>query len=257
MSELAIRNYRPDDYLNVIKLYNSTSAGGPYLGRDGQYFNYFLSYPGVSGDSVFVAASKHGIEGVAIIAINQDERYTVGKIVELWAREAVVGNALVQKAEEYCRDKCVDRLEINPPTFLDSSKTFAGWQKIGQRRVFMIKPLSLIPPLEALFDTAVVSRIGHGKGFLFVCDDEKISVEISGNKVNIENNKSRVDGSDIVVRISPQTLLALVFGSANPYLALLTGRFKIRPLRGISRALKMLQAIRISQAWSLAIVDRR
>ena len=98
MSELTIRDYRPEDYPDVIKLYNSTDAGGPFLTRDGQYFNYFLSYPGVRQDSIFVAASEDGVEGVAIIAINQDERYAIGKIVELWASGTAVGSALVQKA---------------------------------------------------------------------------------------------------------------------------------------------------------------
>lgn len=257
MHESTIRNYCPDDCPNVIKLYSSACVDGPYFFRDGQYFNYFLSYPGVRGDSVFVAESKHGIEGIAVIAINQDERYTTAKIIELWASKAGVGSALVQKAEEYCCDKDVDRLEISPPVLLDSSKTFNGWQKISQRAVFMAKPLSLIHLLGALFDTVALRRIGPGKGFLFMCDDETIRVEMSGTRVNIEGNKSRLDCNDIMVRVSPQTLLKLIFGATDPYLALLTNRINIRPLKNISRALKMLRAIRISQPWSLAIVDRR
>lgn len=257
MYELTIRHYRPEDYSDVIKLYNSTGTGGPFLARDGQYFNYFLSHPGVRPDSIFVAASEDRVEGLSIIAINQDERYTIGKIVELWASGTAVGSALVQKAVEYCCDKDVDRLEVSPPAFLDSSKTFAGWQKISQREVLMIKPFSLKPLLEALFDVTMLKRIGSGKGFVFVCDDETIRIKISGTSVNIEGNKSLWNCSDIMVRVSPQTLLELIFGSSNPYIALLTGRIKIRPLRSTSRALKILRAIRISQAWSLAIVDSR
>jgi len=257
MYELAIRHYRPEDYSDVIKLYNSTGTGGPFLARDEQYFNYFLSHPGVRPDSIFVAASENGIEGLSIIAINQDERYTIGKIIELWASGTAVGSTLVQKAVEYCCDKGVDRLEVSPPAFLDSGKIFAGWQKISQRGVLMIKPLSLIPLLKALFDTIELRRIEAGKGFLFVCDDETIKVKISETRVNIEGNESPWDGSDIMVRVSPQTLLELIFGSANPYIALLTGRIKIRPLRSTSRALKILRAIRITRPWSLAIVDSR
>jgi len=257
MYELVIRRYRPEDYSDVIKLYNSTGTGSPFLARDGQYFNYFLSHPGVRQDSIFVAASEDGVEGVSIIAINQDERYTIGKIIELWASGTVVGSALVQKAVEYCCDKGVDRLEVSPPAFLDSGKTFAGWQKISQRGVFMVKPLSLKPLLKALFDVTALKRIGPGKGFAFVCGNETIRVKITGTSVNIEDNKSPWDGSHIMVRVSPQTLLELIFGSANPYIALLTGRIKIRPLRSTSRALEILRAIRISQAWSLAIVDSR
>lgn len=257
MYELAIRHYRPEDYSDVIKLYNSTGTGGPFFTRDEQYFNYFLSYPGVRQDSVFVAASEDGVEGVSIIAINQDERYTIGKIIELWASGTAVGSALVQKAVDYCCDKGIDRLEVSPPAFLDSGKTFAEWQKISQRGVFMIKPFSLKPLLEALFDVTTLKRIGAGRGFVFVCDDETIRVKMSETSVNIEDNESPWDGSHIMVRVSPQTLLELIFGSANPYIALLTGRIKIRPLRSTSRALEILRAIRISQPWSLAIVDSR
>lgn len=257
MYELLIRRYRPEDYSDVIKLYNSTGSDGPFFARDEQYFNYFLAHPGVRPDSVFVAASEDGVEGVSIIAINQDERYTIGKIIELWASGKAVGSALVQKAVDYCCDKGVDRLEISPPAFLDSDKTFAEWQKISQQGVLMIKPLSLKPLLAALFDVTTLQRIKPSKGLLFVCDDETIRVKISGTSVSIEGNKSPRDGSYIMVKVSPQTLLELIFGSANPYVALLTGRIKIRPLRSTARALKILRAIRISQPWSLAIVDSR
>ena len=95
----------------------------------------------------------------------------------------------------------------------------------------MIKPLPLISLLKALFDTIGLRIIGSGKGFLFLCDDETIRAKISETSVNIEGNESLWDCSGIMVRVSPQTLLELIFSSANPYIALLTGRIKIRPLK--------------------------
>ncbi len=256
MSELAIRNYRPEDFVNVVELYSSTRTESPFFVRDGQYFNYFLSYPGVSQDSVFVAAND-GIEGVAIIAINQDEKYTVGRVIELWTGETAVGKALVQKAVEYCRAKNVDKLEISPPAFLDSSNIFTGWESVNQRETIMTGILSLRPLLEALFDTMVLGRIGSGRGFLFVCDDETVRVKINGTEANVVVAELPGGHSDVMVRLSSQTLLQVIFADANPYIALLTGRIKIRPLRDIFRGLRMLRAIRVEEAWTAEIVDRR
>ncbi len=257
MSEVVIRDYRPEDYPKVVELYSSTCAEAPFFARDGQYLSYFLSYPGVRQDSVFVAASKYEVEGIAIIAINEEQRYTIGKIVELWASEVAVGNALVQKAVEYCCDKGADKLEASPPVFLDSTDTFAGWQNISRRAVVMAKPLSLRTLIEALFDTATLERIGAGKGFVFVCDDETIKVEMNGSKASIKGKESRPNYIDIMIRASHQTLLEVIFNAVNPYMALLTGRIQICPLRSIFRGLKMLRTIRISQPWTVAIVDGR
>ncbi len=257
MSKLTIRNYRPEDYSDVIKLYDATDAGGPFLARDGQYFNYFLSYPGVRQDSTFVAVSEDGVEGVAIIAINQDRRYTTGKIIELWASEAAIGNALVQKAVEYCDDQSADKLEVCPPAFLDTGNTFAGWQKTSQREVLMAKLLSPKLLLEAIFDDTTMSRIGSGKEFVFVCENEIIKPETSKIKAETKGGESQPNRSNITVSASPQTWLEIIFNSTSPGTALLTRRIKIRPLKSLCRALKMLLATRISRDWSLAIVDRR
>ena len=79
MSNLVIRNYQPKDLPNIVKLYNSSQVGSPFFIRDNGYFNHFTSYPGVRGDSIFVAASEHEIKGLVIIAIIQ-RNYTIGRI---------------------------------------------------------------------------------------------------------------------------------------------------------------------------------
>ena len=257
MSELTIRNYYPEDYPDVIKLYNATGANGPFMERDGQYFNYFLSYPGVRQDSTFVAVSEDGVEGVAITAINQDERYTTGRIIELWAGEVAVGSALVQKAIEYCVVQGADKLEVSPPAFLDTRNIFAGWQKTSQREVLMVKLLSPKPLLEAILDEVTLNKIGAGREFVFICDNEIIRPETIKTRAKIKGGESQPDSSNITVSASPQTWLEIIFNSTSPGMALLTRRIKIRPLKSLCRVLKILRATRISRDWSLAIVDRR
>ena len=257
MSNLVIRNYKPEDLSDVAKLYNSSQVKSPFLLRNKDYFDYFTSYPGVKEDSIFIATSERGVEGVAIIAIVQG-RYTLGRIVELWASEVAAGDALVQKAVEYCRNNNIDGVEVKAPTFLDSGKTFANWQRIDQRGVMMIKLFSLVPLLQALFDTTALKKIGGGKGFLLVCDDETIDVKINKTEAKIvEGNESWQRSASIVVRFSSKTLLEIIFGSANQYIAFLSGRIKIKGIKNILRVMKMFKAIRISQPWTAAIVDTR
>ena len=257
MSNLVIRNYEPEDLPDVAKLYSSSQVKSPFFLRDKDYFDYFTSYPGVKEDRIFIAASERGVEGVAIIAIVQ-ERYTLGKIIELWASEVATGDALVQKAVEYCRNNNIDGVEVKAPTFLDSGKTFANWQRIDQRGVMMIKLFSLVPLLQALFDTTALKKIGGGKGFLLVCDDETIDVKINKTEAKIvEGNESWQRSASIVVRFSSKTLLEIIFGSANQYIAFLSGRIKIKGIKNILRVMKMFKAIRISQPWTAAIVDTR
>lgn len=258
MSSIVVRNYRDADLPSIVRLYGLDGIEAPYFLKDKNYISYFTSYPGVREDSIFVAASEHGIEGLAIIAIVQ-RSYTVGRIIELWARETAVVNALLQKAMEYCRDNSVDAVEISPPTFLDSGDTFADWLRIDQGGVLMAKPLSLLPLLQAVFNTEVAKEIKAGKGFLFVCDDEAIEVNISETEVNIfERAKLGEDSDDtILIKGSLKTLLQIVFGLTSPYMALLTGRLKTRGVRSIIRTMKMLRAIRINKSWTVAIVDER
>ncbi|MBA7635598.1 hypothetical protein ES703_43202 [subsurface metagenome] len=257
MSNLVIRNYKPEDLPDVVNLYNISMAKAPSIFRDGNYFDYFTSHPSVKEDSIFIAASECGVEGVAVIAIIH-KRYAIGRIIELWASETAAADALVQKAVEYCQNNNIDAVEVRCPTFLDLDKTFAGWQRINLREVMMAKSLSLVPLLQGLFDATTLRKIRAGKGFLFVCEDEIIEVKINETEANVVERDKYWQGSDyIVVRASSKTLLEVVFGLTSPYIALLTGRVKIRGIKNISRAMKMLKAIRISQPWTAEIGDSR
>lgn len=257
MPNLVIRNYRQEDLSDVIKLYSSSQIKSPFFLRDKDYFDYFASYPGVKEESIFIAASEHRIEGVAVLAIIH-KGYTVGRIIELWASEAIVENALLQKAVEYCRNNNVDAVEVKVPTFLDSGETFAGWHRIDRREVMMAKPLSPLPLLQALFDTAAIRNIGNGKGFILMCDDETIEVKINKTEVKIvERDKSWWDSDSIVVKVSSKTLLEIIFSTANWYMAFLGGRIKIRGIKNIPRVMKLFRGIRINEPWTVSIVDSR
>ncbi len=257
MSNLVIRSYRPEDLPGIVELYESTPPKAPFFLRNREYFDYFISFPSVRDDSIFIATGEKGIEGIAIIAIVQ-KGYTVGRIIELWASEVIVEDALVQKAIEYCCDNGIDAVEINSPTFLDTGNTFKSWVRTNPEGVLMVKLLSLVPLLQALFDTTTLKKIGAGKGFLFECEDEIVEVKIGENEVSVgEGDKSQQDLDNILIRVSSKSLLRIVFGLTNPYIAFLTRRINIQGAKNIFRVMRMLRAIRVGQPWTVAIVDRR
>lgn len=258
MSNVLIRNYRSQDLPEVVKLYKSSMVKAPFFFRDSNSFVYFTSYPGVKEDSIFIATSEDQIQGIAIVAIIK-ERYTLGKIIELWASEPAAGDSLLQKAVEYCRDNNIDAVEVSPPTFLDLDNTFAGWQRIDQRGVLMAKPLSLFPLLQALFSTEVPREINAENRFLFACDGETIEVKITESEVDIvERDEPGADSDNsILIRVSSKTLLETILGLTNPYIALISGRIKIRGITDIFRGMTMLRAIRLNKPWTVAIADDR
>jgi len=258
MSSIVVRNYRDADLPSIVRLYDLDGIEAPYFLKDKNYISYFISHPGVRQDSIFVAASEHGIEGLAIIAIVQ-RSYTVGRIIELRAREVPVANALLQKAIEYCRDNSVDAVEISPPTSLDSDNTFADWLRMDQGGVLMAKPLSLLPLLQAVFNTEAGPEIKVRKSFLFACDTETVEVKITRTEVSIIERDKSWEGSDntILIRVSLKTLLEMIFGLTKPCVALLTGRVKIRNIGSFIPAMMMLRAIRIKNPWTVAIADER
>lgn len=255
MSDLTVRPYRPEDLTGVMALYSSSGMHPPHIVRDRAHFDYLLSHPGVKADGAFVAVAEAGIEGLAIVAIVH-KAYSVGKIIELWASGAAAEDALLQRAVEYCVEKKVGSIEVKAPTFLNLDRS-PGWCRADWREVLMAKPLSVLPLLRGLCDSRTLERIGAGKGFLLVCGDETIQMDMGEREASIvSRDKGWRAAGDIVVEMSPQTLLQLVFSPVNAYVVYLRGQIKIRGLSNVPRVMKMLRAVRAGRPWTEAMVDR-
>ena len=113
---------------------------------------------------------------------------------------------------EYCQANNVDAVEVGRPTFLDLDNTSADWQKKDLREVMMVKPLSLIPLLQVLFDTITLRKGRYKKGFLFVCEDEIIEVNINDTGATVVEVDEWLHNLDhIVVRASSSILLEIIF----------------------------------------------
>ena len=258
MPSLVVRNYKPQDLPDISRLYASSQPEAPFFLRDKDYFDYFTSHPGVREDSVFVAASEVGVEGVAIIAVVH-EKYTLGRIIELWANGGAAGKALLERAVAYCRDNNIDAVELSSPALPDLGSLSADWWPIDRGGRLMAKPLSLVPLLRALVNTPSVSKIGMGRRFLFVCQSETIDMKIteSGGSVTRGDPSRRGLENAANVRLSPTTLLGVLSGSLSPYVAFLTRRIKIRGIRNAFLVMNLLKAMRIDHPWLVAIADAR
>jgi len=177
----------------------------------------------------------------------------------LWAVKTAVAGELLQRATEYCQDNNIDLLKVSPPTFLDLDNIFSSWLRVDQTDALMAKPLSLAPLLQATLGVAGDKIENVGKSFLFLDDDEAIEFKIdeAGVKVTSIDRSTAAPMNSIVVRLSSGNLIKIIFGIANPYISFLTGQIKIQGIRNITRALKLLQIIRMNQPWTVAIADDR
>lgn len=256
MSDLVIRNYKEEDLVAVLRLYDSTSSLSPLFERNADYFKHFLSYPGVDYRSIFLAEGEKGVEGVEVISIVEKEGVTEGHVIELWAQAPKTMDVLLKEAAHYCSSKGVDILFVAPPMHLIWDKAFDDWFRLPEKAVMMAKPLLAFPLLQALLtcNMGVVEKSCAGS-FVFIIDGESVRVKISQDSISITLDDNSQQNLSIELKMSLKTLAENAFGLTNPYIAWLTGRVKVRSLRHAFRALKLLQAIRIDAPWTVELVD--
>ena len=143
LSRLDVRTFREEDLAQTVALAHSNPNGCLCFARDELFLRYFIDYPGVSTDSVFVAIENENIVGLAIVAITGEENLRQGDIIELQANDTLSAESLVRAAEDYCAAKDVYMIAVAPPPHIDRRKVFADWQRF-ETNVMMCKPLSVL-----------------------------------------------------------------------------------------------------------------
>ena len=249
-----MRNYKEDDVEGIINLYNSNPMKGPSFIRNESFLRYFIRYPGVLQDGIFIAQKDGEIEGIAIVSISDKEDLREGKIIELRAKNASIIDLLLQKVLQYCRDKGADMVSVRPLTQEGTDKIFDGWIKVAPA-IMMAKPLSILPILKPLLDIDLVKKAYVGKSLVFSLDEEIIRVEITAEAVQISELDRTPQNSAIQVTMSSKTALEIIFSWTNPYIAYLARKIKIRGLQNTLGVLRLLYSIRIKSPWHVAIVD--
>lgn len=252
---MLVRNYREEDDLErVLSLYDSNPRSFPVLTRDRDFFKHFTTYPGVEPGGIFISESDGKINGVVIVAINEEEGLREGQITELWVASDLAAKMLSEKAFEYCCDKSADIVSARPLMNDDIGKIFSGWLKI-ESGVMMVKPLCLTPLIEALVGSRnIIKKSLLGKRLVIVFEEEIIEINAVIETVSVSRLDEIPPHSDILVRISARTFLEIIFGLTNPWAAYLRGRVKIKGIGNVSSVLRFLSSIKIG-APQAALVD--
>lgn len=255
-SDLIVRNYKQEDLPCLIELYDEASDRSPHFPRDKNFLEYFMHYPGVDYDSIFVAVESKKIVGLAIISVTvEEENLRQGRIVELQAKDALSIGALIQAAEQYCHSKDVDVIVAAPPPFAEIDKVFHDWQRF-ETGAMMGRLLTVMPFLQALLDTDKVKKSYAGKSIIFHIDSETIKVEITPGSVEATEDNAHLDQAAITVAMPANVLLELALGTANPYVAYLTRRLRVRGIRNAAIILKLLRMVRLPKPWPIGLIDR-
>jgi hypothetical protein len=254
LSDVIVRNYKEDDLVGIVNLYNSSPMKGPFFVRDESFVRHFFRYPGVLQDGIFIAQSHGEIEGIAIVSIIEKEDLREGKIIELQAKNTSIIDLLLQKSLQYCRDKGADMVSVKPPTQEGTDRVFSDWIKVAHA-IIMVKPLSILPILKGLLRIDLVKKDYVGKSLVFILDDEIFRVEVNANGIRIGELDKTPDNSAIQVTMSSKTALEIIFGWTNPYIAYSARKIKIRGLKNALGVLRLLYFIRIKSPWHVAIVD--
>jgi putative sterol carrier protein len=255
MSNLSVRNYHEEDISMLGDLYRSNCGESPYFARSEEFFRHFTRYPGVSPESIFVAVEGESLRGVLIMSVRGREGYNEGKVIELRAKESMAAEALLQRAVDYCENNGIDMLWVRPPTELVRSNVLSEWVNLGETSVTMVKPLSLLSLLQAVWDERV-RNLSLPEDVLFLLDDEAIRVRVCPESLDMaEMDRDNMTDSGIIVTMSSKTFVEVIFGLTSPLWALLTRRIKIRGLRHIFPILKLLQDLKVAEPWTIALVD--
>ena len=246
---MIVRTYRQEDLQYLIRLYNHTLAESPHFIRDENFLKYFMHCQGVNEDSIFVASVNDQIRGLAILSITTEEGgLKQGNIMELQAQDVSSVHVLIQAALNYCKGKDVDTIVVVPPRLPGANVVFKDWLKLNTG-VMMAKTLSLSSLLQALLSNEKIRIFFAGK-------KKKIVFQIGDDIIKIGNIDSGTKEPTILVIMSPQTFLKIVFGQVSPYMAYLTRRVRVRGVRNALPIIKLLCMMKLSIPLYVSLADR-
>jgi len=204
---------------------------------------------GVNEDSIFVASVNDQIRGLAILSITTEEGgLKQGNIMELQAQDVSSVHVLIQATLNYCKGKDVDTIVVVPPRLPGANVVFKDWLKLNTG-VMMAKALSLSSLLQALLSNEKI-RI------FFVGKKKKIAFQIGDDIIKVGNIDGGTKEPAILVIMSPQTFLKIVFGQVSPYMAYLTRRVRVRGVRNALPIVKLLCMMKLSIPLYVSLADR-
>lgn len=254
-SDLVVRNFRTGDLSNILKLYDYTLAKSVHFVRDEDFLKYFMRFPGVNEDGIFVAVTNNEITGFAIVSISSEDDVKIGNIIEFQAKDRSSMHALIQTASNYCVNRDVDGVIVVPPHSLPNNSVLKGWIEF-ETGAMIAKGVSLSSLFRALLREDELRKSFSGKIIVFHVGDELIEIKVASESIEISEPNNVVEKNVVSVTLSPQMLIKIVFCQVNPLSALMTDKIRVRGIRGIPLALKLLNMLKLTDSIYVSLADR-
>lgn len=258
LSNLIIRDYRQEDLPRVLELYDYALAQSPHFARYERLLEHLIGYSEAREGRIFVATDNEEITGWAIVSIEVGEwGLRFGNIAELEAKDVSSMNALVQACQAYSTGKNVDAIITVSPPRIPPNIVLNDWLPF-ETGVMMGRILSIYSLLQVLLRTHEKEMRKHfaGKRFEFRVDGEFVEIESTAEKVEIGESPHQPKRNSIELTMSPEVLLEVIFGGTNLLMSCFTGKVKVRGIRNIPSALKLLRMLRITNYVYVSNADR-
>jgi hypothetical protein len=252
---LVIRNFEADDIKKILALYERTLCKSNHFIRDETFIRYFMRFPGVNKNSVFVAESNGNIVGFAVLSIVHEKGAKIGLVLELQCENNSSFHDLIQVIHEYCVNQEVDAITLTLPPSINSSSILKGWLKV-ETGTIMVKPNVLLPLLQAIFSKSELLELIGKKKIIFHLGNETLKASFEGvQKLTREADGFKCQRS-VEIFLSSKTLLKIIFNGRNPLVEWLIGRIKVRSIRNIPFAFKVLRKLRLKDGIYVSLADR-
>jgi hypothetical protein len=251
--KLVIRNYIESDLLGVIAFYNSIRSSNPHFARYEELIKYCIGNNQNRMNMVYIALADRTVTGIAIVAIENTGDLIEGNIIEVESADDLSLKALIKKSIDFCKNNNVDIISFVPPSYLNKAKIFSDWQKLDTS-IMMGKALDISSILSIVLSGDTLNSSVLGKKVVLCIEGQNIQLNLNTHTIQ-RNINDDIDKSDIIVSMSGQIFISLVFGRVNKYMAYLRRRIRIKGTINIPLIFRLLNTLQCKSV-SASLGDR-
>lgn len=252
---LQIRKYEESDLESVMKLYERTMSEYAHLPLDEKFIKYFMEYFGVYEDGILTVEKAGEVVGFEIISILSQMNIKVGNIITFLAKDIHSAELLLESAENYCIAQDVDLIMAAPPPHLTATFDIKRWDRFVPS-VLIAKGITLVPLLEAILSRRKdLKRVFGGRTILLSLEDETIQISIKQDELEVKEIDQETKNHSKLVT-DKKTLLNIIFGQTNPFVAYLRGKLAIKNRKDVIMILRFLREMKFKDSIFTSLADR-
>lgn len=250
-----IRKYKESDLESVMKLYERTMSEYAHLPLDEKFIKYFMEYFGVYEDGILTVERTGEVVGFEIISILSQMNIKVGNIITFLANDIHSAELLLESAENYCIAQHVDLIIAAPPPHLTTTFDIKEWNRFVPS-VLIAKGIALVPLLEAILSRREdLKRVFGGRTVLLSLEDETIQISIRQDELEVKEIDQETKNHSTLIT-DKKTLLNIIFGQTNPFVAYLRGKLSIRNRKDVIMILRFLRKMKFKDSIFTSLADR-